>query len=249
MATTAAPAPAQTEDKQWFALASDAVAGELGVDTQAGLSPAEAATRLEKYGPNAFVAAETEPRWRAFVRQYRDPMQIVLLVAGIGSIWPLHELGTGLVLLFLTLFNAVLGLNQEGKAAAAVAALQKMMIVKAKVRRGGELDRGAGRAARSGRRRRDRGGRRRARRRAAAEGGDARGRRVGADRREHAGGEGRRDGHADRRAARRPDRHGLHEHERDEGRRRARSSPRPGCRPRSATSRTCCPRRTSRPRR
>jgi Ca2+-transporting ATPase len=139
MATTAAPAPAQTEGKQWFALEGDAVAGELGVDTAAGLSPAEAATRLEKYGPNAFVAAETEPRWRAFVRQYRDPMQIVLLVAGIGSIWPLHELGTGLVLLFLTLFNAVLGLNQEGKAAAAVAALQKMMIVKAKVRRGGEL--------------------------------------------------------------------------------------------------------------
>jgi Ca2+-transporting ATPase len=39
----------------------------------------------------------------------------------------------------LTVFNAVLGLHQEGKAAAAVAALQKMMIVKAKVRRDGEL--------------------------------------------------------------------------------------------------------------
>jgi Ca2+-transporting ATPase len=139
MATTAEPAPAQTEAKQWFALSSEAVAAELGVDQLAGLAPSEAATRLEKYGPNAFVAAETEPRWHAFVRQYRDPMQIVLLVAGIGSIWPLHELGTGLVLLFLTLFNAVLGLNQEGKAAAAVAALQKMMIVKAKVRRGGAL--------------------------------------------------------------------------------------------------------------
>ena len=139
MATAAAPVPARTEDRQWFALGGDAVAAELGVDTQSGLTPAEAGTRLEKYGPNAFVAAETEPRWRAFVRQYRDPMQIVLLVAGIGSIWPLHELGTGLVLLFLTLFNAVLGLNQEGKAAAAVAALQKMMIVKAKVRRGHEL--------------------------------------------------------------------------------------------------------------
>jgi P-type Ca2+ transporter type 2C len=140
MATTAAAVPAaQPEDRQWFSLEADAVAGELGVDTKSGLSPAEATTRLEKYGANAFVAAETEPRWHAFVRQYRDPMQIVLLVAGIGSIWPLHELGTGLVLLFLTLFNAVLGLNQEGKAAAAVAALQKMMIVKAKVRRGDEL--------------------------------------------------------------------------------------------------------------
>ena len=141
MATTAAPkpAPALPGDKQWFALASDVVAQELGTDEHSGLAPAEASTRLATYGPNAFVAAKTEPRWRAFVRQYRDPMQIVLLVAGIGSIWPLHELGTGLVLLFLTLFNAVLGLNQEGKAAAAVAALQKMMIVKAKVRRGGGL--------------------------------------------------------------------------------------------------------------
>ncbi len=139
MATAAAAPQARTGDKQWFSLESDAVAAELGVDPKAGLSPAGAATRLEQYGANAFVAAKTEPRWHAFVRQYRDPMQIVLLVAGIGSIWPLHELGTGLVLLFLTLFNAVLGLNQEGKAAAAVAALQKMMIVKAKVRRGDEL--------------------------------------------------------------------------------------------------------------
>ena len=95
-----------------------------------------------------------EPRWRAFVRQYRDPMQIVLLVAGIGSIWPLHELGTGLVLLFLTLFNAVLGLNQEGKAAAAVAALQKMMIIKARVRRERRAHPDPGRAARPRRRRR-----------------------------------------------------------------------------------------------
>src|SRR6188472_4084785 len=142
MATTAQPpaaAAAPPEDKQWFALDGDHVASELGVDVHSGLAPDDASKRLEQYGPNAFTAAETEPRWQAFVRQYRDPMQIVLLVAGIGSIWPLKELGTGLVLLFLTLFNAVLGLNQEGKAAAAVAALQKMMIVKARVQRGGQL--------------------------------------------------------------------------------------------------------------
>ena len=39
----------------------------------------------------------------------------------------------------LTLLNAAMGLDQEGKASASVAALQKMMVVKAKVRRGGEL--------------------------------------------------------------------------------------------------------------
>jgi P-type Ca2+ transporter type 2C len=123
----------------WHTLSPAEVATRQGVDTEAGLTGAEAASRLASVGPNAFAVAEVEPRWHAFVRQYRDPMQIVLLVAGIGSIYPLHELGTGLVLLFLTLFNAVLGLRQEGKAAEAVAALQKMMIVKARVRRDGEL--------------------------------------------------------------------------------------------------------------
>ena len=91
------------------------------------------------------------------MRQYRDPMQIVLLVAGIGSLYPLKELGTGLVLLFLTLFNAVLGLRQEGKAAEAVAALQKMMIVKARVRRDGELVQIPAEELVPGRRRLDRG--------------------------------------------------------------------------------------------
>jgi P-type Ca2+ transporter type 2C len=35
--------------------------------------------------------------------------------------------------------NAILGLNQEGKAAESVAALQKMLLIKAHVRRGGAL--------------------------------------------------------------------------------------------------------------
>ena len=123
----------------WHTLAPEDVGGRLAVAPATGLSATEAAARLASVGPNKFAEAEVEPRWRAFVRQYRDPMQIVLLVAGIGSLYPLKELGTGLVLLFLTLFNAVLGLRQEGKAVEAVAALQKMMIVKARVRRDSEL--------------------------------------------------------------------------------------------------------------
>src|SRR3954471_22482967 len=144
MATTdeaAAPSTGSGEATQvaWYALEPGAVTERLSVSVASGLSGAEAASRLASVGPNTFTAASVEPRWRAFVRQYRDPMQIVLLVAGIGSLYPLKELGTGLVLIFLTLFNAVLGLRQEGKAAEAVAALQKMMIVKARVRRDGEL--------------------------------------------------------------------------------------------------------------
>src|SRR5215831_6630192 len=142
MATTEAPrieGDAAVEQRPWHVLDGADVAEALGVDPGQGLSSSEAAKRLDQYGPNKFAEAKTEPRWHAFIRQYRDPMQIVLLVAGIGSIWPLHELSTGMVIIFLTLFNAVLGLRQEGKAAEAVAALQKMMIVKSRVRRGGSL--------------------------------------------------------------------------------------------------------------
>src|SRR5437764_1853198 len=117
---------------------SEALAAEE-VDEQRGLSTAQAEERRRSFGPHRCAEAEQEPRWRAFLRQYADVMQIVLLVAGLGSLWPLKEWGTGLLLILLTLFNAALGLQQEGKAAAAVAALQKMMIVKAKTRRDGRL--------------------------------------------------------------------------------------------------------------
>ena len=136
---TEAPPAAGGGQPAWYALPEDQVAQQLQVDVSTGLSTTEATQRRQRYGANKFAEAATEPRWRAFVRQYRDLMQIVLLVAGILSLYPLKELGTGLVLLFLTVFNAVLGLQQEGKAAAAVAALQKMMIVKARVRRDGTL--------------------------------------------------------------------------------------------------------------
>jgi Ca2+-transporting ATPase len=137
---TAAPeGHTEAAETAWYELPGDKVAASMEVDPGKGLTAAEAAKRLEQYGPNKFAEAKAEPRWRAFVRQYYDPMQIVLLVAGVGSIVPLAQYGTGILLLLLTVLNAMLGLHQEGKAAAAVAALQKMMIIKAKVHRDGEL--------------------------------------------------------------------------------------------------------------
>ncbi|HEY0999748.1 MAG TPA: HAD-IC family P-type ATPase, partial [Streptosporangiaceae bacterium] len=122
----------------WHILPADQVLQAEEVDGQHGLTSGEAAARVERFGPNTFDAGKAEPRWRAFVRQYADLMQLVLLGAGLVSLG-LQEWETGIVLILLTLFNAVLGLQQEGKAAAAVTALQQMMIIKAKVRRDGQL--------------------------------------------------------------------------------------------------------------
>jgi P-type Ca2+ transporter type 2C len=126
-------------DVAWHTLPADEVLERTGADLERGLSSAEAEERLRRFGANQFTAATSETRIHAFLRQYADPMQVVLLVAGIGSLYPLKEVGTGILLLLLTVFNAVLGLRQEGKAAAAVAALQKMMIIKARVTRDGQL--------------------------------------------------------------------------------------------------------------
>ena len=130
----------EADGSVWHTLSADRVLQAEKVDGQRGLSAADVASRAQQFGPNKFATAQVESRWHAFLRQYADPMQIVLLVAGVVSLYPLKELETGLVLIFLTLFNAVLGLQQEGKAAAAVAALQKMMIVKARVTRDGALE-------------------------------------------------------------------------------------------------------------
>jgi Ca2+-transporting ATPase len=137
--TTSDIAPTPTDARAYHTLTVEAALSAEGVTEAQGLSGAEVLARRAQFGSNKFREAEKEPWWRAFVRQYADPMQIVLLVAGVLSLYPVKQYATGLLLLFLTLFNAVLGLRQEGKAAAAVAALQKMMVVKARVRRDGAL--------------------------------------------------------------------------------------------------------------
>ncbi len=134
----AAPAAAGGPTTAWHALSIEDAIKAQGVDPEVGLSDAEVEKRRAQYGPNKFAEAEKEPRWQAFVRQYRDPMQIVLLIAGVVSMFLPGQFATGVVLVLLTAFNAYLGLNQEGKAEASVAALQKMMVVKTRVRRGGE---------------------------------------------------------------------------------------------------------------
>jgi P-type Ca2+ transporter type 2C len=122
----------------WHTFTVEQVLEAEEVSAQRGLSSAEAAARAAQFGPNKLAAAKAEPRWHAFIRQYYDPMQVVLLAAGVLSLYPLKQLGTGPLLILLTLANAVLGLQQEGKAETAVTALQNMMIVTARVRRDGQ---------------------------------------------------------------------------------------------------------------
>jgi len=125
-------------DSVWYAMRSDEVAAQLGVDLARGLSTAEVAQRVERFGRNELVAEKSEPAWRAFLRQYANYMQIMLLVAAALSVI-IGQFGTATLLFALTLLNATLGFRQEAKAEASIAALKQMLLVKARVRRDGKV--------------------------------------------------------------------------------------------------------------
>jgi Ca2+-transporting ATPase len=136
--TTSAMKKDTPEGPAWHILSIEDALRKQGVDAAIGLSQQEAQTRFKQYGPNKFLEKKKQPGWLAFLNQYRDPMQIVLLVAAIVSLF-IQQWSTALLLIVLTLFNALLALRQEGKAEASVAALQKMMIVTSRVRRGDQI--------------------------------------------------------------------------------------------------------------
>ncbi len=131
-------AEATDSQPKWYAMTAEAAAQQLGVDPAKGLSAAEAQKRLQQYGPNKLAAKKKEPGWQAFLRQYKDFMQILLVAAAVINQIFTGELGTTLVLLLLTVFNAVMGRNQESKAEASLAALEQMMKSIARVRRDGQ---------------------------------------------------------------------------------------------------------------
>jgi Ca2+-transporting ATPase len=114
------------------------VAKQFGVDPAQGLSADEARKRLQEHGPNRLAGTKKESGFRAFVRQYEDFMQMVLLVAAVLNLIVTQDVGTSVVLAGLTVFNAVVGLRQEAKAEESVKALANMMKTIARVRRDGQ---------------------------------------------------------------------------------------------------------------
>jgi Ca2+-transporting ATPase len=135
--TTMTEAPERSS--VWYDLPPEAVAQRLGTDTARGLSAAEAEQRLQQYGPNRMAAKKKESGLQAFLRQYRDFMQIILLAAAAISLVFTGQVGTTLVLVGLTVLNAMLGLRGEAKAEASLSALEKMLKNIARVRRDGTV--------------------------------------------------------------------------------------------------------------
>ncbi|GGV14155.1 ATPase [Kitasatospora herbaricolor] len=137
MAVEAGPTgPQQGERPDWYARSPEDVAHLLGVDPETGLTGARVAERRAAHGPNALPEEQPRPALLRFLDQYRSYMQIILVAAAVVS-FAIAQWSTAILLVALTLLNAVVGLRQEGKAASAMNALKSMMKNTARVRRDG----------------------------------------------------------------------------------------------------------------
>jgi magnesium-transporting ATPase (P-type) len=65
------------------------VAAALGIDSQRGLSTAEAQARLKRYGRNELAAEPPIPAWRKFLLQFQNVLVILLIIATIisAAVW------------------------------------------------------------------------------------------------------------------------------------------------------------------
>ena len=127
--------------KQEYTQSAGELLQQLDVTAQ-GLSGAQAAERLQKYGPNRLKEAPKPTLLQRFIEQLKDPMLIILMVAAAVSAVTNYFSGEGFaevfIILIVVLLNAILGVYQESKAEAAIEALQTMTAATSKVLRDGK---------------------------------------------------------------------------------------------------------------
>jgi Ca2+-transporting ATPase len=118
-------------------MAVDAVLTELQVDPQQGLAPAEAATRLSRYGPNELMHEEKASPWMLFFNQFKNILIVILIVATLLSAL-VGEYIDAVIILVIIVFCAALGFVQEYRAERALDALKSMLTPMITVLRGGQ---------------------------------------------------------------------------------------------------------------
>ena len=112
------------------------ITDHLGSQIDKGLTFGEAKARLEKLGTNELEERPRPGFWKMLLDQFSNFLVIILIIAAVVSI-SLGEIVDALAIMFIVVLNAIVGVVQESKAEAALAALQKMSAPNAQVIRDG----------------------------------------------------------------------------------------------------------------
>ncbi len=105
---------------------------------QTGLSVTEAASRLQRYGPNELPAPKPPGLAATFLRQFLSPFIYILLVATVLSVL-VGQIPSAIFIAAVLLLNAVIGSVQEYSAQRSAAALRALVRGIAHVMRGGQV--------------------------------------------------------------------------------------------------------------
>ena len=109
--------------------------GAADVALQNGLTSSEARLRLEKFGPNAMPDTSSRP-FRMALEKFWAPVPWMLEAAIVLEL-ALGKHVEAAIIAALLIFNAALGLFQESRAQATLAALKSRLALNASVRRDG----------------------------------------------------------------------------------------------------------------
>ena len=133
----------------WHSQPIEKVVAALDTDLEKGLSAAEAAERLRRYGPNALREHPRPGFWRRLLDQLNEFLVLILIAAAVVSFFiglgeyqrtgQITEFVEAAAIMAIVVLNAILGVVQEGKAEEALAALKKMAAPNAHVLRDGHL--------------------------------------------------------------------------------------------------------------
>ncbi len=104
---------------------------------ESGLTPSEAARLLAETGPNELPAPARDGLARRALRQLREPLAILLIVAAVISGVAVHEMQNAIAITAIVVLNAVIGLLEEGRAARALEALRSLETPQTRVIRDG----------------------------------------------------------------------------------------------------------------
>ncbi len=122
----------------WYQQSVDEVIANCDTDPDKGLSAEEAQRRLSQFGPNELEEQQGRSPWLIFLRQFAEPLVILLIVAAIVAAL-IGEVVDSLFIAFILVANAIIGFVQEHRAERAVAALRKMAAPHARVIRDGQV--------------------------------------------------------------------------------------------------------------
>lgn len=126
----------------WHTISLGETVKKLNTDLNTGLSEEQVKKARERSGENKLTESKKESIFVKFIKQFNDFMIIILIAAAVLSAIMAYMEVTGdyldsVIIIFIVVLNAIMGVVQEAKAEKSLDALKKMSAPTAKVKRDG----------------------------------------------------------------------------------------------------------------